>query len=211
MGYNNRMGRYRFIHEFQFIKKYLGKGEKLLDIGGGSGRFAIPLMELGYQVTVVDKNVEAISLIKQRSPAIRCINSDFMNAEIDDQYDNLIAIEVLYYFDNYREFFNKAAFLMKSDAKLIIMVENPQSPRYYFRKFRKNVLDVYHAEQIDKLKNIIREAGLKIDAIQGFNWVPLSVSSDSILVDAFAKIEKSLMLGKIESLSPLLMYSLVKI
>jgi cyclopropane fatty-acyl-phospholipid synthase-like methyltransferase len=209
-GYNNRMGRYRFTNEFEFIKKHIAPGKKVLDIGGGSGRFAIPLMELGYDVTVVDKSSDALEILQNRSRAIKCINSDFMNAEIDDQYDNLIAIEVIYYFDNYSAFFKKVSGLMKKGGKCILMVENPNSPRYYFRKIKKNILDIYHPEQISRLKLLLEQTGLKIEAVNGFNWVPLSVSSDSILVDAFAKIESTLGLGKIKSISPLLMYSLVK-
>jgi 2-polyprenyl-3-methyl-5-hydroxy-6-metoxy-1,4-benzoquinol methylase len=209
-GYNNRMGRYRYANEFEFIKKYLGDGKSILDIGGGSGRFAIPLIELGYGVTVVDKDSEALEILQQRSHAVKCINSDFINAEIVGLYDNVIAIEVLYYFDDYSEFFKKVAGLMKRNAKCILMFENPQSPRYYIRKIRKNVLNIYHPERMDRIKKIISETGFRIESKSGFNWVPLSVSSDSILVEAFAKLEKTFRLGKIESISPLLMYSLIK-
>lgn len=48
LAYNNKMGHYKTKIENDFILKYLTKGcNTILDIGGGSGRFAIPIYNLG--------------------------------------------------------------------------------------------------------------------------------------------------------------------
>ena len=42
--YNNKVGQYKFRREFNFIKNNgENKFENVLDIAGGSGRFALPL------------------------------------------------------------------------------------------------------------------------------------------------------------------------
>ena len=94
--YNNRMVYYKTKVEFDFINIYLTEKMKILDIGGGSGRFAIPLHEAGYNVTVVKRDSEAIDMLTNRCPEIRCIKGDFDKVEISQKYDLIISIEVLF-------------------------------------------------------------------------------------------------------------------
>ncbi|MDT4958962.1 MAG: hypothetical protein QOD31_2761, partial [Pseudonocardiales bacterium] len=39
----------------------------MLDCGGGSGSFAVPLAEAGAQVTVVDVSVDALATLRRRA------------------------------------------------------------------------------------------------------------------------------------------------
>ncbi len=40
---------------------------RVLDVGGGSGQFAVPLAELGHQVTVVDASPDALAALERRA------------------------------------------------------------------------------------------------------------------------------------------------
>ena len=40
---------------------------RVLDIGGGTGGFAVPLAELGYSVTVVDPSPDALAALERRA------------------------------------------------------------------------------------------------------------------------------------------------
>src|ERR1035437_5460338 len=66
-GYYNKSGFYKTKTEFQFIKSHISSGQKnVLDMGGGSGMFALPLIRDGYNVTVVDLESAAIELCKKK-------------------------------------------------------------------------------------------------------------------------------------------------
>ena len=58
------MGHYKTKSELEFINKYLETPKEILDIGGGSGRFAIPFQSSGHNVTVLDLSEPAMLKLK---------------------------------------------------------------------------------------------------------------------------------------------------
>jgi S-adenosylmethionine-dependent methyltransferase len=44
-----------------------GTSLRVLDVGGGSGMFAVPLARLGHQVTVVDPSADALATLRRRA------------------------------------------------------------------------------------------------------------------------------------------------
>jgi 2-polyprenyl-3-methyl-5-hydroxy-6-metoxy-1,4-benzoquinol methylase len=43
---------------------------QVLDVGGGSGMFAVPLAQLGHQVTVVDPSADALATLQRRAATV---------------------------------------------------------------------------------------------------------------------------------------------
>jgi SAM-dependent methyltransferase len=68
-----------------------GRRVSVLDCGGGSGRFAVPLAQLGAQVTVVDVSVDALATLHRR--ASEAAVSDLVTARQGDveSLDELVA------------------------------------------------------------------------------------------------------------------------
>jgi 2-polyprenyl-3-methyl-5-hydroxy-6-metoxy-1,4-benzoquinol methylase len=62
----------------------IGTGQSLtvLDVGGGSGMFAVPLARLGHEVTVVDPSADALATLQRRAttegvgPRVRGVQGD---------------------------------------------------------------------------------------------------------------------------------------
>ncbi len=79
--YNNKMGKYKYEIEYSFITKYLIPNSNILDLGGGSGRFAIPIHNMGYDITVLGKNLEALDILKKINSKICTAHCDFMKYE----------------------------------------------------------------------------------------------------------------------------------
>lgn len=52
----------------------------VVDVGGGTGKFAVPLAELGHRVTVVDPNPDALAALERRSDeagvTVRSVQAD---------------------------------------------------------------------------------------------------------------------------------------
>ncbi len=49
------------------LDRHPGVPLRVLDAGGGSGQFAVPLAELGHQVTVVDASPDALAALERRA------------------------------------------------------------------------------------------------------------------------------------------------
>src|ERR1035437_10820125 len=87
--YNNRTGHYKFRREFEFITNN-GQNhfDKILDIAGGSGRFAIPLSNFSKNITVIDVNPTAIQILSERKQDINSICGEFIKTDIHDTFSD---------------------------------------------------------------------------------------------------------------------------
>jgi 2-polyprenyl-3-methyl-5-hydroxy-6-metoxy-1,4-benzoquinol methylase len=206
--YNNRTGRYKFDVEYKFILAQLGNSRrKLLDIGGGSGRFALPLSKLIAEVVVVDPNLDALEILKSRifSENIKLYHGTLSDYVEGGDFDLVIIIEVLGMIENITEFFMTIAKITFPEAIVILTVANPKSWRFTLKKimllFGRNYYP-YNFITIEKLERIITSSNFKILEKKGFNWIPLPLSSDSIFVNLFVQLEKLLGLSKWINQSP---------
>lgn len=216
--YNNRTGKYKFLIEFEFINKHINNTKEVLDICGGSGRFAFPLCAKVDKIKVVDVNLEALNLLQERSlkdmeRKIEIEQIDFINYTSNQHYDLLLLIEALYYFEDKELLFKKVSDLMNSSSEFIFQYVNPSSWRFISKKLKNKLIGKkaqFHEIGFKELKLMLEKIGFTIEDIHGFNWIPLKLSSNSILVEVFAKIEKILKLYNWHSQSPWLMIAVKK-
>ncbi len=210
--YNNQVGHYKFKKEFEFITRY-GKDhfDNALDIAGGSGRFALPLAEREYcqDITLIDISNEALELAKQRNPSLKIQNGDFRQIDIDDSFTLILCMEALGYFDDWNLFFGKVKNVLATKGRFIFSYQNPQSWRYGLRKLKhwnKGTYN-YHEMTLIRLKQLLYTLGFEIEQMEGMNWIPLPLSSNSQWVTFFAFIEKATHLNKWHQQSPWILFS----
>jgi 2-polyprenyl-3-methyl-5-hydroxy-6-metoxy-1,4-benzoquinol methylase len=210
-GYYNRAGFYKTKTEYKFIKDHIPEGHnlKIIDLGGGSGRFAILLSKEGHEVTVVDKSEEAISLIKERGHK-KAFCSDVFTFQSVIKYDMAIAIEVVDYFDDFVSFLNKVKSFTNNQSLFIFSVHNKDSWRFKIRNWRRKKTKYNNLFFKDYLKDI-SDSGFEIIDIKGFNWMPFRVNSNNILIPLFSKLESILRLNKWLYQSPWLLFACKKI
>lgn len=82
-----------------------GEAPRVLDCGGGSGRFAVPLAAAGASVTVIDVSVDALATLRRRASEagvadrITAVQGDVEalagTAAADDEYDLVLAHGIL--------------------------------------------------------------------------------------------------------------------
>lgn len=206
-GYKNRMGFYKTKHELDFILHSLTKDPlTILDIGGGTGRFALPLCKLGYKVTNIDIDPIAVELSKMKGiEESYCINlEDFEGSG----YDAVLAIEI-FLVTKPELLMSKANQLLKGNGILIFVGSNTWSWRFYLHKLRKNRSPSYHLNLL-QYKELIQKYGFEICRIKGFHWLPFRVNSNNILIPFFEKIEKLFRLDHFLAQSPWLLFSCKK-
>ena len=78
------------------LSEYIDKGS-VLDIGGGDGRNAIYLANLGFDVTVLDLSEVGLSKIKEVNKNINTKVSDVIQDEIESEYDVIVNTFVLHH------------------------------------------------------------------------------------------------------------------
>lgn len=210
-GYANAMGRYKTAKEWDFIRKHIvGDGLRILDIGGGSGRFAAPLARAGHHVTVIDKSRDALDLLESEGhPNISAVHEDFASAAFDEQFDAVVAIESLFYLTDmsFGELFTKVRSHLKPGAPFVFMQINNGSWRYRLHKLLRSNPFPYKVTSVAAYLAELRNAGFEVNDVTGFVWMPFGATSNSKAVPAFAFIERVLGLARWTRQSPWLLIS----
>jgi 2-polyprenyl-3-methyl-5-hydroxy-6-metoxy-1,4-benzoquinol methylase len=208
LGYGNRLGRYRTNMESDFLFGHLGEPpQRILDMGGGSGRFGGALAAQGHHVTLIDKNPQAVALAQERGVqrAIACDISDFQ----ESGFDCVVCMEVIQYFEDCAPIIAKASQSLKTGGTFVFCVTNSRSWRFRLRALKGGQFKV-NAYTIKEIEQCLEGHDFEIAERKGFHWSVAQTGSDSFLVDVSALIEKSLGLQKWLSQSPWLLYACKK-
>ena len=100
--YNNYQEDERFNRESQsfeyrttmyYIQKYLKKGDKILEIGAGTGRYSIALAKMGYDVTAVELDESNLKVLRENSKGLdnlKCYQGDVLNLQFEDNSFDLV-------------------------------------------------------------------------------------------------------------------------
>jgi S-adenosylmethionine-dependent methyltransferase len=106
----------------------------VLDCGGGSGSFAVPLAEAGAQVTVVDVSVDALATLRRRADeAGVAVRVQPVQAEVESladavpagSFDLVLAHGILEAVDQVAPAFEAIAATVRSGGLLSVLVSNP--------------------------------------------------------------------------------------
>jgi len=110
-------------------------------------------------------------------------------------------------------FFNKVNSILRENGRFVFTYTNPSSWRFYLRKLKhfKNGFHPYKEMELDELKKILFKCNFEIDKMEGMNWIPLPLSSNSKLVSVFEKLELFFKLKNWHSQSPWLLFSVKRI
>ena len=96
---NTRHGQVEFITSMQYIKKYLKKGDKILDIGAGTGKYSIALANDGYDVTAVELVKHNLRVIEKNSNKVNVFQGNATNLSkiSDNTYDLTLLFGPMYH------------------------------------------------------------------------------------------------------------------
>jgi S-adenosylmethionine-dependent methyltransferase len=106
----------------------------VLDCGGGSGSFAVPLAESGAQVTVVDVSVDALATLRRRADEagvaervrpVQCDVESLADAVPAGSFDLVLAHGILEAVDQVAPAFDAIAATVRPGGLLSVLVSNP--------------------------------------------------------------------------------------
>ncbi len=138
-----------------FIDRYIEPGSKVLDIGGGPGRYSLYLAEKGCDVTLLDLSDANVLFAQDKAKElhldIKTVQCDACNADkvISDTYDYVLLMGPMYHLTDEKErtqAMNAALKLLKPGGKIFVsFISLYAGVTYYMKNDPQGVMD--QAEQ----------------------------------------------------------------
>jgi SAM-dependent methyltransferase len=108
---------------FEMLNPYLKKGMRILDFGCGQGAFSQRLVDNGMIVDGCDINTEQIKA-KVNKKITFDLNTEINPALFSDQYDMLIALEILEHLRDPWKYLNDCLTLLKDNGIVVLSTPN---------------------------------------------------------------------------------------
>jgi S-adenosylmethionine-dependent methyltransferase len=96
-------GRPEFLITCRFLDRYIKPGDRVLDIGGGPGRYALRFAAKGCDVTLLDLSPENVRFAREKAGelglALRAVESDARTADeaVEGPFDHVLLMGPLYH------------------------------------------------------------------------------------------------------------------
>tara|TARA_X000000950_G_scaffold288388_1_gene404899 strand:- start:43832 stop:44635 length:804 start_codon:yes stop_codon:yes gene_type:complete len=147
---------------FQFLKRnsdsFFGKNYKpnLLDVGSGLGIFPWRVKKEGWKIAALDPDKRNVEHIKKRLK-LQCYNMDFLNLDIDEEYEIITFNKVLEHILHPQIMLEKA----KKISKGFIYIEVPsvEAAKSHFER-EEFFIEHLHVFSEESIKILIKNSGL---------------------------------------------------
>ena len=102
--------------------------DKVLDLGGGTGRIGRFLVDKVNSVVVVDSSKKMIDQCRQKYPKLSCICSDVKNLPISsDSINKIIVVDAFHHFQDQEQTIKEIKRVLVKNGEIIIEEFNPTS------------------------------------------------------------------------------------
>lgn len=68
------------------------RGQKVLDLGCGTGNSAFPFFSRGYSVTGLDASAQMLAVAREKLPPVRFVQGDFTSFALGERFDLVISV-----------------------------------------------------------------------------------------------------------------------
>lgn len=211
-----RMGDYLTRVEKRFLSSYLkrnGQIQSILDVGGGSGRIAIPLSKLGYEIFVTEVDPLPLLILKSKRRELDAIVLEKKSKVLpfrSGSFDLILCLQVIALSEEADWFFPECHRILNENGSLIFTILNRKSYKGILRSWQltKDLLRGEYWKKKEYRKTLpeihcnLKRAGFSSVLARGYNWIPLKRSSDHWFVPFLAFIEERMGLQYLPFISP---------
>ena len=171
--WNRIANRPEFLLTCRMIDRYIKQGDKVLDIGGGPGRYSLYLADKGCDVTMLDLSPENVRHVKERAAEqgllISAVAGDARDADtlIMGQFDHVLLMGPLYHLleeaDRVRAV-NASINLLKPGGLLFASFINMFAGIIYGMKFAPEIISSEAPSEIEYMESVITQKSYAGDA-----------------------------------------------
>ena len=156
-----RHGQVEFLTSLKYIHEYLEPGDRIIDIGAGSGRYALSLKDEGYDVTAVEYVRPNIGKIRAKDKQIKIVEASATDLSMfkDDEFAIGIMFGPMYHLyqkDDRIKALNEAKRICKKYLFVTYIMNEYSVIEYAFKdnmykQIRDKLDDDYHINDPDAL------------------------------------------------------------
>lgn len=118
-----------------YYLKWVHEGDKVLDIGAGTGRLSIELQKAGADVTAVDTSEEMLNVLRKKNSDIKTIIVDGVKLPLsDDSFDKIVSCDAMVHFTNWKEFMKEHIRVVKKGGLIVHNMFNDDHLKYISNK-----------------------------------------------------------------------------
>ena len=158
---NHRHGQVEFITSMKYINDFISPGEKIVDIGAGSGKYSIALRKQGYDVTAVELCRPNIGKIKVNDPELKVVEANATDLSMfkDNEFDIAIMFGPMYHLYSKQDklkALNEAKRISKKYIFVTYIMNEYSVIEYAFKgnnykQIKDKLTDDYHIDDKDGL------------------------------------------------------------
>lgn len=120
-------------------------GNKILDVGAGTGRIALQLAKLGADVTALDVSPEILTVLKQKNSRVETVIGDAENLPfLDASFDSVVSAFVIVHLKDLHRSFDEAYRVLKDGGTFIVTNINQKDPPVITTKAGDIVIESYY-------------------------------------------------------------------
>lgn len=139
--------------DLEFIKKYVSKGDKVLDLGCGNGRLTELLKDLDIKYIGIDSSEKLISLAKKKYPNYEFLKADALKLPFENNsFDKVISIAVLHHIPSRKlrlQFLKEIKRVLKPNGKLVLTIWNLWQLMFFKYHWKYFVLKITGRSKLD--------------------------------------------------------------
>lgn len=153
-------------------------GNKVLDVGAGTGRLSVGLANAGAEVTALDVSEEMLKVLQKKNLRIKIVVGEAENLPFSDNYfDVVTAVFLIVHLKDPGRFFDEVYRVLKPGGKFLVTNINQKEPPEVATK--EGVIKIesfYHRPEdvVEQLNNLafviereefVKEGGVWVDQI----------------------------------------------
>ena len=210
------MGAYTTAFEMKAIAAALGDNASLrvLDIGGGDGRYSALATELGHAPTLLEYESAPLEIFREREADAPAIRASGLELPVRDAvFDAALTIEVpecvTGYEGNNLRFFAEVNRVLKPGGTFIFTAHNKDSYIARLKSLARNRPDYevrYYSDNVEDYKRKLNDASFDVVQCLGYRWVPFTRDSNAALIPMLGWIENALGMRRLSGYSPWLFF-----
>ena len=113
--------------ELSFYLSFAEKGMKILEPLCGSGRFLIPFLERGFDISGIDLSAEMLAKLNEKAPNAKVFQKDILEYDSTEKYDYIFissgSVSLFTDMDLCKKILHKMKDLFKKDGRFIFAVD----------------------------------------------------------------------------------------